>query len=75
MASIFKEGRKKGVSFERGNVHRAYRDVWARHIEKKAPGVKEPYAVATAMAKKGYKPRKHKGEIKAEFKEQKAAAK
>ncbi len=61
--------------FARGNVERAERDVLARKLEKKS-GVKEPYAVATNMVKRGVKvtPKSAvKNELKAQKREKRKA--
>lgn len=63
------EGGKKKITFERGRIHRARRDVLARRLEK-VKGIETPYALATSMIKKGYGVKN--GEVKREFAEQKS---
>ena len=77
----FRDGRlieKSDGEFKRGTTARAARDVYARGIEKKGGSkVKNPYAVATAMVKKGAKPasKETKKDIKKEKAEQTRMAK
>lgn len=71
--SEFLKGKKEeNVTFERGKIARAKRDVLAKRLAKKAK-IKEPFALATYMIKKGVKVKDH--EIEREFAEQKAQAK
>ena len=65
---------KEKVSFERGNIARAERDVIARGIEKKDGRVESAYAVATNIVKQGGKA-KDREAVEKEFKEQKEMAK
>lgn len=60
--------RKNPTTFGRGKIARAKRDVLARKLEK-VKKIKEPYALATHMVKKGVKVKDHR--IKREFAEQK----
>lgn len=57
--------------FERGNIHRAERDVLARELEEHKT-IKTPYALSTYMIEKGARVHGKKKEIAKEFAEQKA---
>lgn len=72
-AKGIKTGRKKKITFERGNIHRAERDVLARELEKHKDHISTPYALATYAIEHGAKVHGKKKEIAMEFKEQKAA--
>jgi len=64
--------KKKRISFERGRIYRARRDVLARRLSKKK-GIKTPFALATRMIQRGARVRN--GEVAREFEEQKRMAK
>jgi len=70
---IFKPNPKKKITFERGKIARAKRDVLAKEL-KKHKEIVNPYALATWMIKKGYEYPKDKfklRDINIEFEEQK----
>ncbi|MEW5897434.1 MAG: hypothetical protein AB1668_07095 [Nanoarchaeota archaeon] len=72
MSKLSEYLKNKEVTFSRGKIARAKRDVLARRLGKKGK-IKEPYGLATYMVRKGVKVKDH--EVSEEFAEQKAAAK